>query len=232
MGRSFDAATLAVTYKTAAFLRYAAFTFAIIYLFDMKYFLLVIALFLCMFSCKNDENNDTGTGAAEADTALHYPISQYINSQTAYVDTQMLAIEKLTYENNVLIDSQVIDRPTFNAMAKDFAEPDINLDALRKKYHEEKFQDETIHTLTFTYKATDPDLPLQETTILLVPETQQVKTVLMKKVEKYDDSTVVKNMLWKHNYHFQIGYIVRKEGQPDKTRTVRVVWDKQRSTYE
>jgi hypothetical protein len=197
----------------------------------MKYFLLV-GLCLYLFACNTGSQSEPGTLTDTASNAEpFYPITQYIQEQLAYVDTMPLAIEKQTFVNSVQVDSMIIDRPAFHQLAADFLYPDLNDAGEKKNYRESKFQDLTINTLTFSYNALRPDAELQQKDILLDPETQKVKNVLFRKVLQHGDTVITMNGIWKHNYNFQINYILEPKNGPMQTKQVKVIWDRPINNY-
>lgn len=186
-------------------------------------------LLISGLSCKNKSKGQThedGISKNALPTEPFYPITQYIQQQIAYVDSTPLAIERHTYINNRRIDSSIIDRSAFKQIAADFQTPDLNDEKLRPLYREDKFHDQTINTLTFSYNAKDPMQPLQQRDILLDPETQRVRIVMFRKVEHKADTTITINGLWKHNMNFQLNYIIEPPNGPMQTKQIKIIWDR------
>lgn len=192
-------------------------------LFSLLVLLLIIS---CKNSTENQEVNGVNRNGQDSTSAFFYPISEYIQNQLAYVDSMPLAIEKQTFINGKRTDSVIIDRASFKQLATDFFTPNL-LDAkLKPLYTATDFHDQTINTLTFSYNAKQADLPIQQRDILLVPETQKVKTVLFRKNEQHGDTSITINGLWTHNMNFQLNYIIEPGNGPMQTKQVKVIWDR------
>lgn len=192
-------------------------------------------LLVACIACKN--KNETANGGAGTDSTNvienaepFYPISQYIQQQINYIDSTPLAIEKQVYINNRRVDSSIIDRSALRQLAADFLTPDLNLDKVKPLYRENKFEDKTINTLTFSYNAKDPKLELQQRDILLDPDTQKVRNVMFRKVEHRGDTTFTINGLWKHNINFQLNYIIEPGNGPMQTEQIKIIWDRPMAT--
>jgi hypothetical protein len=195
----------------------------------MKHLVVLTSAFFMLFlSCKNKNSDqvDAANSKDSLNTEPFYPITQYIQQQIAYVDSTPLAIEKHTYFNNRLIDSTTIDRTIFQQLAADFLSPDLNDEKLKPLYKEDKFHDQTINTLTFSYNAKNTDQQLQQRDILLDPETQRVRMAMFRKVEHKGDTTITINGLWKHNMNFQLNYIIEPASGPMQTKQIRIIWDR------
>jgi hypothetical protein len=142
------------------------------------------------------------------------------------VDTVPLGIEMIVQENGVTTDSGFIDRKTFRELANNFLQPDPNQKDLRREYEEISFQDLTLNTITFSITTKNEHLPLQQADILLNPDTKQVKYLVLKKQQATDSGYATSSLMWRHNMNFQIvTSITGKEGK-EKSKLVRVVWDK------
>jgi hypothetical protein len=155
-----------------------------------------------------------------------YPYPQYILSQIAYLDTVPLGIEMIVQENGVTIDSGFIDRKTFRDLANNFLQPDPNQKALRPQYEEISFQDLTLNTITFSITTKNQELPLQQADILLNPDTRIVKYLVLKKQQVTNDGYSTSSLMWRHNMNFQIVTSVTGKDGKERSRLIRVVWDK------
>lgn len=195
----------------------------------MKLFVPIFILALIFTACKNNDSHPSNSNNTLKDSVSsepYYPISDYIRSQVAYVDTMPLAIDKLTFENGKRIDSNIIDRPTFKKMAEEFEQPDLNLAAVKPFYKENMYNDLSINSLTFTYDTKDPNQELQQATVLLNPDTKKVKNIIIKKTRVRGDTTITINGLWKNNMNFQINYTLQPKIGIAIEKQVKVIWDR------
>jgi hypothetical protein len=155
-----------------------------------------------------------------------YPYADYILNQLAYIDTTPFAIEKTVSIDGVLKDSSFVQKDELNRMAGQFTDIDPNHPDIKAMYRESSFQDLTINRLTFSIVAQVDSLPLQQADILLNPENQSIKNVILRKQWSRGDSSVSQHLLWVHNMHFQISEMISHNNGKNYTRVIRIVWDK------
>jgi len=190
-----------------------------------------ILLVLAGIACQDHpiKSNDTGSNPVNPERAVrepYYPISQYIESQVAYVDTTPLAIELITFINNKRVDSTVIDRKAFRILADEFMKPDLNDKNVQPLYEENSFNDLTLNTITFTYTARDRNQELQQEDVLLNPDNNRVKNVMFRKNRMNGDTSVSINGLWNHNMNFQLNYSFQPAKGNTQTKQLKVIWDR------
>lgn len=155
-----------------------------------------------------------------------YPYPQYIESQIAYVDSAQLGILMTVQEDGVMTDSGFISREAFKKIASEFLTPDPNNNNIRDEYEETSFKDLTLNTITFSITTKNPKLPLQQADVLLNPDTKQVKYLVLKKQILTKDGVASSNLMWRHNMNFQIITSITEPGGKEKSKLIRVVWDK------
>lgn len=193
----------------------------------MKFIFYGSLMLMLSISCTEKQKNTAPRDKTDnAKEEALYPYPQYIQKQIQYVDSMPLGIEMVVYENGIKKDSDFIDRTKFRQLAAAFMEPDPNEKKWRKQYEETSFQDLSLNTITFSIASKNSDLPLQKADILLNPDTRQVKFVVLKKQEKIKDHFETSNLIWVHNMNFQISTVIMDEQGKEKTKVVKVVWDR------
>ncbi len=200
----------------------------------MVKYLAIFSMAALFAACGDKAKNSKDGSVAEVDSSANqplYPYPEYIKSQIAYVDSTPLGILKLLYENGKLVDSGYIDRNQFHLLAKEFSEPDLNNKQYRPHYTEKSFQDLTINTITFSITAKDAAYPIKQADVLLDPNSQRVKNVIIKKHTTGSDSSEIKNLLWVNNMNFQINSSVTKKDGSTTERTLKIIWDKPMKEY-
>ena len=183
---------------------------------------LLFVLLIVSASCSSPSQKENSRNKKEA----LYPYPQYILSQIAYVDTVPLGIERIVQENGMTTDSSFIDRKTFKELANNFLLPDPNKDDLRRQYEEISFQDLTLNTITFSITTKNPDLSLQQADILLNPDTKKVKYLVLKKQQSTADGFATSTLMWRNNMNFQIVTSITGKDGKERSKLIRVVWDK------
>ena len=190
--------------------------------------LLPVALLLFLMSCQPEATKTTDkTEQVELDSTANqplYPYVQFIKEQIADVDSTPYAVIKVAYENGKQIDSGLIEKKEFINLAQSFVQYDVNDAALRKFYQEESFQDLTLNVVTFSISAKQPNLPLQQADVLLNPETQKIKIIILKKIKQSGDSSITENLLWVNNQNFQISRTIETPSG-NLTQATKIIWN-------
>jgi hypothetical protein len=155
----------------------------------------------------------------------------FIRSQVTQVDTSLYSIMKLVYRDSVYVDTEYIKREDFAANASDFLDlPDIADKKNAPDYLEEKFVDETLNRVIFTYRPKDPEKALiqrQELVVLadLTGGESKVRNIIIETSSTNRDSSVQKKLLWQVDKSFQVTRIIQKNAQPETTYTFKVTWN-------
>lgn len=155
-----------------------------------------------------------------------YPFIDYINNQLAYIDSTPFGIEKILTINGKTIDSTYISKSELKKLAQQFILINPDDPSLKPYYLESSFNDLTLNRLTFSITAQNAALPLQQADILLNPENQMVKNVVLRKQVNYGDSSSMQHLVWVDKMHFQISETITKKDNNTFNRVTRVVWDK------
>lgn len=190
-------------------------------------------LFVCSFGCKQKNTQEhsihppSRTLEEQQDpNEPFYPFIDFIHAQVAYVDSTPFAIEKIVTINDKTIDSNFISKSDFKLWASEFTAIDPNHASIKPKYKETSLQDLSINRITFSINAIDPNLPLQQADVLVNPENEKVKTVILRRIWEKADSTVSQHLVWIDNRHFQISETIFPKDKEPYTRVTKVIWDR------
>jgi len=108
--------------------------------------LVFIAMCMAGTSCirrpGDDKNKEKGK-----DTLRYFQVNQYLQSQIKEVNATPFFIYKIDIVNSKK-DSTPINTAIFNQISKQFLEPDINEDKIKKYYIENIFEDRTTNSFT------------------------------------------------------------------------------------
>jgi len=153
-----------------------------------------------------------------------------IKNQVAHVDTSLYSIIKIVQNDTLPADTIYIPREEFRAAAKDFLSiPDLSDKKVAKRYKEETILDETINRFIITYTPEDPakeEIQKQELLVTLNTGTgDKVNNIIIDRVISNRDSFMKQNLLWQMDKSFQVATTLQKPGKPEKTTTVKVVWN-------
>lgn len=187
-------------------------------------------LFIVACTSKGHHPSENDLVVAREDTSGSneplYPFVEYIQNQIAYVDTTPFGIVKTVHLNGKTVDSAFIDKSLFRKEAQAFLEVNPNDSTIRKLYQESSFNDLTISRITFSITALDKTLNLQQADILVNPQNDMVKNVILKKQFDYPDSSVQQTLLWNDKMQFQVSETISPKNKEPYTRVTRIVWDK------
>jgi len=159
-----------------------------------------------------------------------FPVMSYIKSQIKAVDTSLFSIRKITIYDSTRSDTTFIKREQFRDEAKEFLElPDLADKKYSERYTETRFYDEELNRVIFSVKPIKPEeeeIVSQE--VLITPNIatgDKVKNIIINKVINNKDGYLEKQFLWQVDQSFQITTITQAPGQPEKTITVKLLWN-------
>ena len=114
------------------------------------------------------------------------------------------------------------------AMAKAYLDQEITDPALRDKYEESSFADQSIPSINFTYLTKVSSLPLKRVDVVLKPDperTEKVISVFMDKVYQRGDTLVNEKLFWKAERYYQFIRTHQLPGAEPVLSQTKVVWD-------
>ncbi len=182
---------------------------------------LLFLLSLIILSCKNKSEDEKNKA--------FFPVSSFIKSQVAEIDTSVYAILKIVTTDS-FSDTVYIKREEFRQYANDFLNmPDISEKKWNDDYIETKMYDEDLKMVILNYMPKDADKEIRRQEVMIAPGQQsddKVKTIIIDRVITNKDSSVQKNMLWQVDKLFQVVTVINKNNQPEKIQKLKVVWNK------
>lgn len=192
------------------------------FLTERLFVLLAASVFI--MSCGN--NKDEKATAKKADSAtVYYPINSYIRQQIKDVDTTPYYLYRLLIINKTK-DSSVVDRATFDAETKHFLLPQLEADIFKKDFDESVFDDESTNSITLTYNPKSKDNIVQNASVLLDKQTQQVKWIFISTLSNGGDSTLIQRLGWKGDENCYINRVIRYKNKPETQSQLSFVWNK------
>jgi len=186
-----------------------------------KYFALLLPIIMVLPACKSKKKEPEKKFVS---------VLSLIENQVAHVDTSLYSIIKIVQNDTLPGDTIYIPREEFRAAAKDFLSiPDLSDKKVAKRYKEEAIFDETINRFIITYTPEDPAKEeIQKQELLVTPNTatgDKVNNIIIDRVISNRDSFMKQNLLWQMDRSFQVATTLQKPGKPEKTTTVKVVWN-------
>ena len=185
-----------------------------------KYILLFSASLILISACREK---------SEKKQEDFLPALPFIQNDVADVDTSLYSIIKITWADTTAADTVFIKREEFRGLAADFLQiPDLAQKEYKSRFTEEKFYDQTLNTVIFTYRPKDAEKEeVQKQEILITPNPtgDKVRSIIIDRLVNHKDSSVMKKMLWQVNKSFQVTTTIQKPNVPEKTFTLKVVWN-------
>lgn len=155
-----------------------------------------------------------------------YPYINYIKEQLQYIDSTPLGVEKIVTIDGKTVDSTFATKQELRKATNAFTVYNPNLPANRHFFKETSFRDLTINRITFSITALQPEIPLQEVNILLEPEKQKVKNLVIRQQFETPDSSNSIHMIWVDKMHMQVSENIFLKDGKSYTIVTRWVWDK------
>ncbi len=191
----------------------------------------VFLLLSCQSNQQPQNDGDFSNFVAPVDSSINtkdpvYPYPDYIRAQLEMVDTIPYAIERILTINGKTIDSGYVSREVLKKEAQPFLEIDPNEKSIRNQFIETSFNDLSLGLVTFSITSKFPEQKLQQANILVNPENNGVKNVILRKQFAEADSSVEQMLLWKDKMNFQISEVITKKDNSSYNRVLKIIWDK------
>lgn len=182
------------------------------------------AIILILISCKSKKEDDAN--------AAFFPVSSFIKSQVAQVDSSLNRIMKIETANGTS-DTVYIPREEFRRQAKDFLNlPDITTTKLKDDYSETQLYDEDLERIILNYTPKDQDAEIRRQEVIIKANEasgDEVKSIFIDQLLDNNDNTIQKRMTWNVDKGFQVVTIVQKKNIADKIHTLKLVWNESSS---
>ena len=186
--------------------------------------LLIAGFALCLLvGCKSKKDNKPEVSAAD-----FFPVNDYLNGQIARLDTSLYTFLKIETVDG-RSDTTAIRNTDVKTYAKDFKElPDLSDSDIKDDYSVDKFFDDIQNGFVFTY-TTKEDHPVQQQQVTVEPAFNEkgqndIRSVFVDLWQSEDGVTVRKRMMWEAT-NFYITTTTEAEGQPQKTKTTKIIWN-------
>ena len=185
---------------------------------------MIFPLVLFLVSCTS--NKDT----ADPNNSF-FPVSSFIKSQVAMVDTTLNSIMKVVTENGVS-DTSYITRQEFRSHAADFLSlPDLSTAKLRDQFTETQMFDQELKSIVLNYTPKEKGNEIQRQEVIIEPNEQtgdKVKTIYVDQQLNEKGSTVQKRLTWGVDKYFQVVTITKGDNAPEQVKIVRLSWNENR----
>ena len=179
-------------------------------------------LMFLFFSCGDKQTKQAAD--TTDNSSVYYPVNSYIRQQIKDVDTTPYFLYRLATVDNKK-DSAIINRATFDTEMKMFLLPQLEEKALRKDFTEAAFDDESTGSITLTYTPKSKDNPVQNVSVLLDKDNQQVKWIFINTLMSNSDSTVIQRIGWKGGKSCYINTSISYKNKAQTQRQLQFVWN-------
>jgi hypothetical protein len=191
--------------------------------------ILILLLPVILISACHTKKTDTTTGeTGQSDTAKknYLPVSDYLRSEIAAVDSFPLRIMKYHIENGKT-DSGIITTAVFDRIAQEFLLEGLDSSHFEKNFEENSFVDRSTDLISFTYSTKDTGYGLKRVDVLLSPGagTDKLNSIYMEAINGNNDTTIIRKLSWKAGRNFRILHIQKAGKGPETTSQTIVVWD-------
>jgi hypothetical protein len=182
---------------------------------------MISALLLFLVSCKTKEN-------ADPSATNFFPVSSFLGSQVAMVDSSLNSIMKITTMDGKS-DTTYLKKEEFRSQAADFLSlPDLSSDELKDKYTETKLYDQELKRVVLNYTPKEPNAPIRRQEVIIetgLNAGDKVETIYIDQLLENGDSTVQKRLTWQVDRYFQVVTISNTNDTTEKIKILRLVWN-------
>ncbi|MBA2328875.1 MAG: hypothetical protein H0V91_04580 [Flavisolibacter sp.] len=178
---------------------------------------IIITIAACKGSDKEEENN-----------AAFFPVSSFIKSQVADVDSSVYPIYKIETVAG-RSDSGYISKDEFKKYTNDFLDmPDITQKKWKGDYIESKVFDDALNSVILSYNLKDEkdNAEVRKQEVIIEPNQDaddKVKTIIIDRISGSKNDLVRKHLLWQVDKRFQIVTISNNDNK-ERVHTVKIFW--------
>ena len=188
-------------------------------------FLLLIALFAS--SCGGKKAKEAEATPAKGSNTVYYPINDYIRRQIKDIDTTPYYLYRLQITDGKK-DSSIVKRSDFDAAIKSFLLPELEDASLRQNFTESVFDDESTNSITLTYSQKNKSGIVQNASVLLNKENQEVKWIFINTLNSAGDSSIIQRISWKGNESCTLNTSITYSKKPEQQRRLSFVWNEKK----
>jgi hypothetical protein len=102
--------------------------------------------------------------------------------------------------------------------------PDISLPENKNYYKETVFMDNTTNTITMSYTTEEEKPQVRKIEVTIDPDNQRVKTIYVEKLDQYEDSTILRKMVWTSRKNLQVISLVNRKNEAETVKTEKYEW--------
>lgn len=160
-------------------------------------------------------------------------VPSLIRAQVNQVDTSLFVIRKIVTVDSTS-DTSFLRREDFATEAKDFLElPDLADPKIAIDYKQDSaIYDEFLNRVILTYRPVNENALIRKEEILVTPslmEGDHFQSVMITTFRQDRNGSVQKEMLWRMDKSFQVVTTRQTPGQPEKTSTLKIIWNEDES---
>ena len=178
--------------------------------------------FFCMLTLLACNSNNTGEKNEDLNKTF-FPIAGTILSELKNIDSLPIAIIRYT-TNGDKRDTSIFSKEDMKKVADEMIKPDISLPENKKYYKETVFMDNTINTITMSYTTEDEKPQVRKIEVTIDPDNQRVRTIYVEKLDQYDDSTILRKMVWTSGKNLQVISLVNRKNEAEMVKTEKYEW--------
>ena len=175
-------------------------------------------------SCKQKPAAVADKAMNDKDTITFFPVTDFIRQQLSHIDSTPYFLYRIRLTEGKK-DSTTIDKKIFDSLAATLTRYNISDTAVKKKYTETIFNDQSTDSFTMSYRTTDGSLPLQSVDVLLNRDNQQVKRIFWIIIYNKQGNTVTEKAGWKTNHSFYINRTIQRPDGKETSEQNMVVWN-------
>lgn len=178
------------------------------------YFSLLTLLFIAYSSCRQEEPKS------------YFPFKEYLENELKEIDSLPIAIFKFssTKEN---ADTTIIDKQAFRKIVIGLLAIDLQNEEISKTYKELVLEDTDIDNIAISYTTEKKENPIKQLQLNIRPGTTTLKNFYVERLDKINDITITRKILWSTNQSVSITSIYYKKNQLQNQLTEKYSWSVQ-----
>ncbi len=202
----------------------------------MKHIIWVMTVItICIYSCTSKHSGTSNDpvvhnpAPVENKTDTFFPVSAFLKSQLIDLDTLPVTPLYITTVNG-RTDSAWVTKLQIKPVLSAFETVNITENNLSPFFKETKFNDQTLHEVTFSYdpKQVLPDsIGIRQWVVYVNPDDGKVDNIYLVKRVRMSNQTYLYQLTWKTNHFAQINTILQDPaGAKDQLiKQEKIIWN-------
>ncbi len=178
----------------------------------MKSYIILVTLLIFLYSSCEQELPKS-----------YFPFKDYLENELNDIDSLPIAIFKFS-SSKEKTDTSIIDKQEFRKIVTGLLVLDLQKEETSKTYKELVLEDTDIDNIAISYTTEEKENPIKQLQLNIKPGTTTLKNFYVERIDKINDITITRKILWSSKQSVTITSIYYKENKLQNQLTEKYSW--------